>query len=114
MFDEDGLIEKSEYDEKEDKMIVTTTYDPSLTHDANKAYKNSTSTFDRYKPNAAGLVHAGRMEMGDIIRLKNMGYNLLSPDKDEVRRALLYVQSNEPNLLLIEGKPFAKNRTRWM
>lgn len=113
-YDEDGLHEVSTYDEKEDKLIVTTTYDPSATLEANKAARNSVVEHGKYKTTNNGLVHVGSMEMGDIIRLKNMGYDLLSPDKDEVRRALLYVQQNEPYLLTVTGKPFAKNRTRWV
>jgi hypothetical protein len=52
--------------------------------------------------------------MGDVQRLINMGYNLLSPDPEEVRRTLLYIQSNEPDLLTVNKKPFAKVRTRWL
>ncbi|MEN9839251.1 MAG: hypothetical protein RL177_730 [Bacteroidota bacterium] len=46
--------------------------------------------------------------------MKNIGYNLLSPDADEVRRALLYIQSNEPLLLTVPGKPFASVRQKWV
>ena len=52
--------------------------------------------------------------MGDVQRLHNLGYKLLSPDPDEVRRALLYVQQNEPHLMTVNKKAFAKKRTTWL
>lgn len=66
---------------------------------------------DKYK---GDLVHAGRIHLGDVERLNNLGYNLLSSNPDEVRRALCYVQANEPHLLTLEGKPFARNRNTWV
>ena len=100
----------STYDELEDKMVVKTSYDPSAVLEANKRAQNAAPEFGKYK---GDLAHVGRIHMGDIERLKNMGYNLLSHDQDEVRRALLYLQSNEPHLLMVPGKPFAKKRVTW-
>jgi len=112
-YDEDGLREEKIYDETEDRLIVKTIYDNTATIEANKRARNGTPETGAYKTTNNGLVHAGRMDMGDIVRLINKGYNLLSADRDEVRRALLYVQNNEPWLLTIKGKPFAKKRVVW-
>jgi hypothetical protein len=60
------------------------------------------------------MVHVGEIHFGDIERLKNMGYNLLSPDPDEWRRALLYIQSNEWKLLSVDGNPFAAVHQKWV
>lgn len=106
----DGIQETSFYDEMEDKLIVRTTYDNSEVVADNIEARKDAPERGRYKGN---LCHVGRMHMGDIVRLKNMGYNLLSHDKDEVRRALVYVQTNEPYLLTVPGKPFALKRNKW-
>lgn len=105
---------ESSYDEAEDRLIVKTTYDNSDVLKANLEQRNAASEFRRYKSNNSQLVHVGRIDEGDVIRLKNIGYNLLSPDKDEWRRALLYIQQNEPNLLTVPGKPLAKKRLSWV
>jgi hypothetical protein len=105
------LNESSKLDESSGKMVVTTTYDNTDVLELNKAERNEKTDGPQYKGN---LVHAARIDMGDIIRLANMGYDLLSSDPEEVRRGLLYIQSNEPHLLTVNGKPFAKTRSRWL
>lgn len=105
------MIETAFYDEQADKLVVKTTYDNTGVLAANEAQRNLAAEFGRYKGN---LVHVGRVDAGDVTRLKNMGYNLLSPDPEEYRRALMYIQSNEPNLLTVSGKPFAKVRPKWV
>lgn len=101
---------ESFYDEAEDRLTVKTTYDNSEVLKENLIQRNE---FERYKSKNTQLVHVGRIDEGDVIRLKNIGYNLLSPDKDEWRRALLYIQQNEPYLLTVPGKPFTKKRLAW-
>lgn len=105
------MRETLHFDEDKERVVIQTTYDNSDVLAANKAERNAAPEFGRYKGN---LVHVGRIDEGDVVRLKNMGYNLLSHDPDEYRRALLYIQSNEPNLLTIPGRPFAKVRPKWV
>lgn len=105
------LSETSTLDEASGKMVVKTTYDNTAVLELNKAERNDRIDGPQYKGN---LAHVCRIDMGDIIRLRGLGYNLLSPDQDEIRRALLYVQSNEPHLMTVNGKPFAKRRSRWV
>jgi hypothetical protein len=104
------LIERVQYNEQEDRLIVQTTYDNSAVIEANKAAKNAAPEFGRYKGN---LVKVGSIHEGDVVRLKNMGYNLFSSDPAEVRRALMYLQENEQHMLTVPGKPFAKVRPKW-
>ena len=106
------LKETVTYDESEDRLIVNHSYDAQPVLDSNKRIKNSLSSkaIQKYDGN---MVHAARFHPGDVQRLIDMGYNLLSPDRDEVRRALVYVQNNEPHLMLVHGKPFAKQRIKW-
>lgn len=106
------LKEESKLDELSGKMVVTTTYDNSDVLRLNAAERADRIDGPQFK--GSGLVHVGRIDMGDIVRLKNIGYDLLSPDRDEVRRALLYVQSNEPYLLTVNKKPFSKNPLKWV
>lgn len=107
-----GIIaQKSEYDASTKEMRVTTTYDNTAVLELNALQRNEKIDGQQFKGN---LAHVARIDMGDVQRLYNLGYNLLSPDKDEVRRALLYIQSNEPHLLTVNKKPFAKVRNRWV
>lgn len=105
------LREETTYNEVEDKVIVNTVYDNTDVLKVNAAQRAEKVDGPQFRGN---LVHVGRIDMGDIVRLKNIGYNLLSPDRDEVRRALLYIQSNEPHLLTVNKKPFAKKRAVWV
>lgn len=110
---EAGIVEKQTYDELEEKMVVETIYDNTAIIEANKRAQNDAPEIGRYMGKDR-LIHVGSLHMGDITRLKNHGYNLLSSDPAEVRRALLYIQSNEPHLLTVPGKPFAKVRPKWV
>jgi hypothetical protein len=104
------LVETSHYDEASDSLVVKTTFDSSAVIAANRQAQNDAPETGRYKGN---LAHVGRIHMGDIVRLKNEGFNLLSPDPDEVKRALLHIQSNEKYLLTVPGTPIAKRRQSW-
>lgn len=104
------LVRTTLYDQLEGKVINRVTYDNSAIVDMNARDRFDRQGTGKYKGN---LVHAARVHFGDIERLKNMGYNLLSSDPEEVRRALLYIQSEENDLLSVDGKPFAKKRVKW-
>lgn len=96
----------------DDKLVVRTVYDPTETIEANKearaiAPKHRVS-------NGKLLTKVMEIDEGHIIALKNKGYNLLSPDPAEWKRALLYIQQNEPVWLTVNGKPIAEFRQRWV
>ena len=105
------LKETSFYDEATDTLTVKTTYDNSAVIADNILTKNLQPETGRYKGNF--LVKVGEIHLGDIVRLKNMGYNLLSPDPDEVKRALLYIQSEEKAHLSMPGTPISKRKQAW-
>lgn len=107
---EDGLLRETIYDQLGDRIISSVTYDPSDVLDANAAMRADRQGPQKYKGN---LVHAARIHLGDVERLKNIGYNLLSPDPEEVKRALLYIQSEEKKHLTVDGTPFASKRAKW-
>ena len=105
------IVKVTTYDELADKMVTKTTYDNSAVLKANAEDRLSKPEgYGRFK---GDLCHVGRIHMGDIERLRNMGYNLLSNDTDEVRRCLIYIQENEPLLLTVTGTPFSKKRSKW-
>jgi hypothetical protein len=108
-----SIKETVDYNDLDDTLTVKTSYDNTEVIESNKGQINAASEFGRYKAGNSQLVHVGRIHEGDIVRLKNLGYNLLSPDREEWRRALLYIQQNEPHLLTVPGKPFAKKKLIW-
>ena len=72
--------------------------------------KNLAPETGRYRGN---LVKVGSIHMGDVVRLKNEGFNLMSPDPDEWKRALLHIQANEKHLMTMPGKPIGKKKQSW-
>lgn len=104
------LVETRHYDEASDSLIVKTSYDSRAVMADNIMTKNLQPETGRYKGN---LVKVATIHLGDVVRLKNLGFNLLSPDPDEVKRALLYIQSEEKNHLLMPGTPIAKKKQGW-
>jgi hypothetical protein len=105
-------MEKMEYIDSEDKLVITTTYDPSETIDANKEARALAPK--HHISNGKLLTKVMDIDADHITALKNLGYNLLSPDPDEWKRALLYIQSNEPVWLTVNGNPIASFRQRWI
>lgn len=105
-------MEKMDFIESEDKLVITTTYDPTDTIEANKEAR---ALAPKHKiSNGRVLVKVMDIDPDHIVALKNLGYNLLSPDPDEWKRALLYIQANEPVWLTVNGKPIASFRQRWI
>lgn len=107
-----GILNTSSfYDEEKDAFITGVLYDNSAVIAANIEAQKQAPETGRYKGN---LVKVASIDEGDIPRLKSMGYDLLSRDPDEVKRALLYIQSMERNLLTLPGTPIARKRTQWV
>ena len=102
------MIRTSYYDEASDTLAVKTSYDNRSVLADNITEKNLQPETGRYKGN---LVKVASIHLGDIERLKNIGYNLLSPDLDEVKRALLYIQAEEKALMTMPGKPIGKKQS---
>lgn len=107
-----GMIERTFVDQTEGKVVTQTTYDNTLVLADNLRAKQAAPDLGqgRYKGN---MVHVGRIHMGDIKMLENLGFNMFSPDKDEQRRCFKFIQEHLPGLLRVPGKPFAKQRKKW-
>lgn len=103
-------MERLHYLEPEDKLVVENIYDASALIEQNRAEKavNGKARFSDSR-----LVKVASIDEDHIVALKNMGFNLLSSDKDEVRRALVYIQDHEQDWMVVEGKPFAMWRPKW-
>ncbi len=108
---EDGVIEKVHYDQIEDKLILETIYDATDVIEENAAIRQGGPVVMGSK--GQELVLAMRLPMGHIVKLKNEGYDIFSSDKDEARRAMLYVQQNQHKFLTTEKKMIAERKQAW-
>lgn len=104
------LVETKHYDEATDSLTVQTHYDNREVLTDNAFLRNTAPETGRYKGN---LVKAATIHLGDIARLKKLGYDLLSPDIEMVKRTLLYIQSEEKAHMVLPGTPFAKKKQIW-
>jgi hypothetical protein len=105
-------IKQTIYDDLTNKVIEKVTYDNTQLLKQNAMERVERQGSNKYRGN---LVKVASLHWpGDFERLRNIGYNLLSSDPDEVRRALLYVQSEEKAMLVVDGTPFAKKRAKWV
>lgn len=105
------LIQNSFYNEEKDAIVTQVQYDNSAVIASNIEAQKQAPETGRYKGN---LAHVGRIHMGDIVRLKSQGYDLLSNDPEEVKRALLHIQSEERYLLTVPGTPIARKKQQWV
>jgi hypothetical protein len=99
------------YDEATNTFGIKTSYDPTEVIEANKAQKAQGRVMIGSK--GQQMLHAMRIDIDHVEALINKGYNLLSPDPDEVRRALLYIQQNEQDWMVTDGKVIAQTKQRW-
>lgn len=106
------MYQERTYIESEDKVVVRTVYDPTETIEANKEAR---LTAPKHKiSNGKALVKVMDIPEEHVIALINKGYNLLSPDPEEWKRALRYIQQHEPVWMTVKGKPIADFRQRWV
>lgn len=109
---DDGLIERLHYDESNDRLIAETIFDATDVIEENAAIR-ANGTPLTLGSKGQQLVLAMRLPMGAIVKLKNEGYDLMSADKDEARRAMLYVQQNQHKFLTTDKKMIAERRQAW-
>lgn len=107
------MKEKITFDRLENKVVTEYVQDVEPILEQNKFIRNCENETGRFKSGNSGLVHAVSISEVDVLRLKHMGYDLMSPDQDERRRALMYIQQNEKQWLVTNGKPFQRKRQVW-
>lgn len=104
-------MEERTYIESEDKLVVRTIYDPEPVFEQNAIDRASGPV--TFGSKGQQLTLAARIPMEHLIALKNLGYDVLSPDPDERRRALSYIQSEQSKLMTTDKNVFALRRTKW-
>jgi hypothetical protein len=107
------LAEKRSYIEEKDQLVVETIYDPTATIEANKAQRNSGER-EYFGSKNQRMLKVASIDMDHVLALRNMGYDLLSPDPAQVKRALLYIQTEQPVWMVVDGKPIAERNTQWV
>lgn len=105
-------MKKYHFDQLENKLYEETIYDPTAVIEANKALRKS-GTRAKIGSKGQEMVLAARVDMDHVLALRNMGYDLLSPDPAEVKRALLFIQSEQNDFLTMDGKPFSQRHQKW-
>jgi hypothetical protein len=106
-------MEKIHYFEDDDRLVVETIYDPTALIEQNKAIRNSGERVV-FGSKGQQMVKVCSIDMDHIVTLRNMGYDLFSPDPAEVKRALLYVQAMENDWMLVDGKPIGEKHQKWV
>lgn len=100
------------FDESDDRLIIETIYDPEAVIEENAEIRASGPVKIGSKNNE--MVLAMRIPLEHVEALRNLGYNLLSPDPAEVKRTLLYVQANQPKFLTTDKKMIAERKQVWV
>ncbi len=93
------------------KIITKTTYDVEPTFEQNAALRAQGPVVIGSK--GQSLTLAASVPMEHVLALKNMGYDLLSPDRDEMRRALVFLQSEQGKFMTTDKKVFTTRHQRW-
>lgn len=104
-------MERTTYDELEDKVVVETIYDPTATIEQNAIDRANGPVMVGSK--GQQMMRVASIPMEHLIKLEQMGYDILSSDPDERRRALTYIQQNEQVWMTTDKQVFARSRPKW-
>lgn len=104
-------MEKRSYIESEDLLVVETIYDPTETLEQNAQDRANGPVMVGSKGQSLQL--AARIDMDHLVALKKLGYDVMSADPDERRRALSYIQSEQSKWMTTDQKVFAPRRNTW-
>jgi tRNA pseudouridine-54 N-methylase len=104
-------MEKISYIESEDKLVVETIYDPTDAIETAAAARAQGKVTVGSK--GQEMLLAAVIPLEHITALKNEGYDLLSADPAEFRRALVYIQTNQSKFMATDKKVFSTVKTKW-
>ena len=104
-------MEKLHYEEDTDKLVVETIYDASAVIEQNAAIRADAPVTIGSK--GQRLVLAMSIPEEHVVALRNIGYDILSADPAESRRAMLYVQANQQQFLTTDKKMIAERKQSW-
>lgn len=106
-------MKKYHFDNIEGKLYEETIYDSTPVIEANKALRNAGER-EYLGSKGQRMLKVASIPVEHIEALRNMGYDLLSPDRDEVKRALLYVQAMQNDFMSVDGKPISDKHQVWV
>lgn len=108
------LGERREYIPETNKVVVTTTYDiePALIEAAEDRQRGGVLVGSKGQQ----MLKACTFPIEHIARVKEeSGYDLLSPDPDQWRKALLYIQQHHERLMSTDKKVFTgREAQKWV
>lgn len=104
-------MEKVHYIEAEDKIVVQTVYDPEPTIELAAEYRQRGDV--KIGSKGQELLLAAVIDLDHVTALKREGYDLMSADPDERRRALVYIQNNQQKFMATDKQVFARHRNTW-
>lgn len=105
-------MERSTYIESEDRLVVETTYDaePAIMEAAEARARGKVQVGSKGQE----LVLAAVIPLEHITALKNeTGLDLLSPDPEMYRKALVYIQQNQQKFMATDKKVFSTVKPKW-
>jgi len=104
-------MERVTYIESEDRLVVETLYDaePAMREAAWARAQGKVQIGSKGQE----LTLACVIPLEHITALKNEGYDLLSPDPAEHRRALVYIQQNQQRFMATDKKVFSVEKPKW-
>jgi hypothetical protein len=106
------LGEKRDYIPEMDRLVVTTTYDAEPAMLEAEAARQSGDVLIGSK--GQQMLKACVIPLEHIMRVKEeSGYDLLSPDPDQWRRALVYIQQNHQKFMATDKKVFSVHKPKW-
>lgn len=104
-------MERTTYIESEDRLVVETIYDAQDALDEAAAARAQGKV--QIGSKGQELTLACVIPLEHITALRNMGYDLLSPDPAEHRRALVYIQQNQQLFMATDKKVFSVHKPKW-
>lgn len=105
-------MEKVSYIESEDRLVVETIYDAEPAILEAQAAREQGGVLVGSK--GQQMLKACVIPIEHIQRVKEeSGYDLLSPDPDQWRRALVYIQQNHQKFMATDKKVFSTVKPKW-
>lgn len=105
-------MEKRSYIPELDRLVVETIYDAEPAMQEAEAARQQGDVLIGSK--GQQLLKACVIPLEHILRVKEeSGYDLLSPNPDQWRRALVYIQQNHQKFMATDKKVFSVHKPKW-
>jgi len=115
------VIRRSELQDERMYDVIEQDIQPYLDDAAIRRSTNPQSlSQNKYKADSFGCVYAATIPLSVVEQMRvgqccadGKQRDLMSPDPEESKAALVHVQQAHPDLLIVNGKPFAKKVNSW-